>query len=263
MLTPQIIDLNEPYQEMRSEISAITYPDRSRREREQEASLRQDIEEIKKRTAERSTAEPDGSYQKHDYTYAEDGAGPESVASTKGAVTDSARRDHENRSRSCGRRRSSISRTDSEATTETLQALQSKVENFDISIRQIHVKDVDLVDRCESCHLGAREPVTLTTAAMGGERAFASHPNKELLKIHDPERFGCTPCHGGNGSRLRASPRRTGGTNTGCGRCIYPEKSRPVASSATSRRSSRRSADALNAGPRDFPPARLHGLPPL
>ena len=37
---------------------------------------------------------------------------------------------------------------------------------------------------------------------MGGEEVFTSHPNKELLKIHDPEKFGCTPCHGGNGVAL-------------------------------------------------------------
>ncbi len=55
------------------------------------------------------------------------------------------------------------------------------------------------MDRCESCHLGTREPVTLTAAAMGGEAVFTSHPDPELLKIHDPEKFGCTPCHGGNG----------------------------------------------------------------
>ena len=64
------------------------------------------------------------------------------------------------------------------------------------------MKDVDLVDRCESCHLGTREPVSLTKASMGGEAVFTSHPNKELLKIHDPEKFGCTPCHGGNGAAL-------------------------------------------------------------
>jgi hypothetical protein len=58
------------------------------------------------------------------------------------------------------------------------------------------------VDRCESCHMGTREPVTLTAAAMGGEEAFISHPDRELLKVHDPEKFGCTPCHGGNGVAL-------------------------------------------------------------
>jgi cytochrome c551/c552 len=29
--------------------------------------------------------------------------------------------------------------------------------------------------------------------------AFVSHPEPELLKIHDPEKFGCSPCHQGNG----------------------------------------------------------------
>jgi cytochrome c551/c552 len=76
------------------------------------------------------------------------------------------------------------------------------MEDFSPGIRQIHIKDVDLVDRCETCHLGIREPVTLTKAAVGGEAAFTSHPNRELLKVHDPERFGCTPCHGGNGVAL-------------------------------------------------------------
>ena len=89
-----------------------------------------------------------------------------------------------------------------EASTSTIAAVQNSLEKFDIRIRQIHVKDVDLVDRCESCHLGTREPVTITKASMGGEEVFTSHPNKELLKIHDPEKFGCTPCHGGNGAAL-------------------------------------------------------------
>ena len=88
------------------------------------------------------------------------------------------------------------------SSTETIASVQRSLSDFDIKIRQIHVKDVDLVDRCESCHLGTREPVTLTKAAMGGEAVFTSHPNKELLKIHDPEKFGCTPCHGGNGAAL-------------------------------------------------------------
>ena len=30
-------------------------------------------------------------------------------------------------------------------------------------------------------------------------RAFTSHPDPELLKTHDPDKFGCSPCHQGNG----------------------------------------------------------------
>ncbi|HTL52394.1 MAG TPA: hypothetical protein VL860_07470 [Planctomycetota bacterium] len=83
-------------------------------------------------------------------------------------------------------------------------------KDFKIEIKQIHVKDVDLVDRCESCHVGIRQPVPeMTSEALiktaGADekfaKAFAAHPKDraELLKIHDPERFGCSPCHGGNG----------------------------------------------------------------
>jgi len=55
--------------------------------------------------------------------------------------------------------------------------------------------------------MGIREPVKLTAAAMSlpGKkpdeyaRAFTSHPEPDLLKIHDPDKFACTPCHQGNG----------------------------------------------------------------
>ena len=55
--------------------------------------------------------------------------------------------------------------------------------------------------------MGIREPVKLTAAAMSLKgkkpddyaRAFTSHPEPELLKTHDPEKFGCSPCHQGNG----------------------------------------------------------------
>ncbi len=30
-------------------------------------------------------------------------------------------------------------------------------------------------------------------------RAFVSHPNREILQIHNPEKFGCASCHWGNG----------------------------------------------------------------
>ena len=82
---------------------------------------------------------------------------------------------------------------------QQLRGLLAKTEASSIDIKQINVTDTNLVDRCESCHLGIREPVRLTAADLGGEKVFTSHPRRELLKIHDPERFGCSPCHGGNG----------------------------------------------------------------
>ena len=92
-------------------------------------------------------------------------------------------------------------------TPSQLAGLQDKAEAWDPKIVQINVPEANIVDRCESCHMGAREPVKLTAAAMSLKgkkpdeyaRAFTSHPEPDLLKTHDPDKFGCSPCHQGNG----------------------------------------------------------------
>src|ERR1700737_627798 len=92
-------------------------------------------------------------------------------------------------------------------TPAQLRGLQDKTEALDPAILQINVAEANIVDRCESCHMGTREPVKLTAASMAPKgkqpdeyaRAFTSHPEPELLKTHDPDKFGCSPCHQGNG----------------------------------------------------------------
>jgi cytochrome c551/c552 len=92
-------------------------------------------------------------------------------------------------------------------TPSQITGLQDKTEAWDSKIQQINVPEANIVDRCESCHMGVREPIKLTAAAMSIKgkkpdqyaRAFTSHPEPDLLKIHDPEKFGCSPCHQGNG----------------------------------------------------------------
>jgi cytochrome c551/c552 len=89
-----------------------------------------------------------------------------------------------------------------------IDGLKKKVADWDSQIVQINVASANIVDRCESCHLNTREPLKITETAMmaKGEkkpdeyaRAFVSHPEPQLLQIHDPEKFGCSPCHQGNG----------------------------------------------------------------
>jgi cytochrome c2 len=90
---------------------------------------------------------------------------------------------------------------------EQIDKLIERNEKFDYSLRQINVNGDQLVDRCETCHLGIREPLELKPVNFkrtgkkidADARAFVSHPSKELLQIHNPERFGCSSCHGGNG----------------------------------------------------------------
>src|SRR5229473_4316982 len=102
-------------------------------------------------------------------------------------------------------------------TPSQLTNLLNGVEAWTPKILQINVNEhsadlvredsSNIVDRCESCHMGIREPVKLTVASMSLQgkkpddyaRAFTSHPEPDLLKIHDPDKFACTPCHQGNG----------------------------------------------------------------
>ncbi|MDQ3666264.1 MAG: c-type cytochrome [Acidobacteriota bacterium] len=92
-----------------------------------------------------------------------------------------------------------------------IDGLIRKMENFDYSIlgHQISANESDIVDRCQVCHVGIREPLDIRPADLAPEgpgktpdslaRAFVSHPNRELLQIHNPDRFGCSGCHWGNG----------------------------------------------------------------
>ncbi len=104
-------------------------------------------------------------------------------------------------------------------TPAQLVGLQNKTEAWTPKILQINVPEANIVDRCESCHMGIREPVKLTAAAMALKgkkpdeyaKAFTSHPEPDLLKIHDPEKFGCSPCHQGNG-RATTSVEKAHGT---------------------------------------------------
>ena len=93
-------------------------------------------------------------------------------------------------------------------TPQQIQGLKKRATDWDPAIVQINVADANIVDRCESCHMNTREPLKITAAAMTAKgakqpdeyaKALASHAEPELLQIHDPEKFGCSPCHQGNG----------------------------------------------------------------
>jgi cytochrome c2 len=64
-------------------------------------------------------------------------------------------------------------------------------------IQQIWVDELDLVDRCTSCHLGID-----WQGLENVEAPWTTHPRPELLASHPVETFGCTTCHGGQGFAL-------------------------------------------------------------
>ena len=86
------------------------------------------------------------------------------------------------------------------------QAKLSRVRSAPIEIRQVMMLDYDRnpfndpkarVDRCQSCHSGWSEELMEEAP-----QPFKNHSNPELLKAHNPEVFGCTPCHRGQGAAL-------------------------------------------------------------
>jgi cytochrome c2 len=103
----------------------------------------------------------------------------------------------------------------------TLDGLLHSAENLDVTLRQVNVNPTGaqinwvggagLVDRCQSCHVGTDPTLVpagmvLTKADLGMAKShdapFTSHPDPELLADHPLEKFGCSPCHGGNGRAL-------------------------------------------------------------
>ncbi|HEX7602975.1 MAG TPA: c-type cytochrome [Polyangiaceae bacterium] len=83
------------------------------------------------------------------------------------------------------------------------RARSAKLDPIDVRIRQTSPSP-DVVDRCGSCHLGADG-----VPPVDGDPLFAAHPPIP----HDPTRFGCTICHGGQGRALTARAAHTGESN--------------------------------------------------
>ncbi len=123
-----------------------------------------------------------------------------------------------------------------------LKGLLASVSDMDIELRQINVNPsgasinylggAGLVDRCQSCHLGTDPKLvptgmTLTKADLGLAKShdapFSSHPEPELLAEHPLEKFGCSPCHGGNGRALDSVTRAHGRYEHWLWPLAYPE----------------------------------------
>lgn len=61
-------------------------------------------------------------------------------------------------------------------------------------IHQIWIPDLDVTDRCVTCHMG------VTWKGLEDEYIpYSSHSRPELLQKHPVSKYGCTFCHGGQG----------------------------------------------------------------
>jgi mono/diheme cytochrome c family protein len=74
------------------------------------------------------------------------------------------------------------------------QRVLDEVSHAQPEIAQIYLEDVKVADRCTTCHRGIDNPLFQDAA-----QPFRTHPGG-LLAQHDITRFGCTPCHQGQGA---------------------------------------------------------------
>lgn len=84
---------------------------------------------------------------------------------------------------------------------ELLAAQPRRIQPVEVGIKQIWNPELDLVDRCTSCHLGLEE-----TDLVGAEQPFTPHPRI----YHDMNEFGCTTCHEGQGLATTAEKAHDG-----------------------------------------------------
>ncbi|MBI1955859.1 MAG: c-type cytochrome, partial [Acidobacteria bacterium] len=203
LLTAQIAALNKVFQDVRGQVTALTYQLETASSEGKKQSLREEIEEVQQRTLRVNLPMLNSApAERKEFKYR---ALDEELNRLKArrAELQTQRVQRIQPASELRQKRDTYLREQLAGLgVEQLNGLSRKMETFQAGIKQIHVADIDLVDRCESCHLGTREPIPLTAADMGSDQsaaAFTSHPTPELLKIHDPERFGCSPCHNGNG----------------------------------------------------------------
>ena len=71
-----------------------------------------------------------------------------------------------------------------------------------VAIRQVVAPKLGVIDRCPTCHAGANDEQMVGSDVPAVLRV---HPRREvLLAKHPTLRFGCTPCHNGQGLALTA-----------------------------------------------------------
>ena len=90
-----------------------------------------------------------------------------------------------------------------------LEDLKEKIANNNkvaVEIKQIHIKDIDKADRCQTCHIGIDGKRQVSVL-----QPFARHPASFVyLDHHDPTKFGCTFCHRGQGRATTSTEKAHG-----------------------------------------------------
>ena len=94
-------------------------------------------------------------------------------------------------------------KSDREATRAAVEAKlgADKAAMIPAGIQQIWIESLGRVDRCTTCHAAMDAGEALRDAP----HPSRSHPLPELMRSHPVESFGCTLCHGGQGTATTAA----------------------------------------------------------
>ncbi len=190
------------FTDKRAYVNALTYEMETEESQSGKDKLRKEIEEYKKGPF--KVEYPDGT--KKQYTFEQLEGAYNDIKAEKAAYNAELGETLKPVSEAREKRDNYINEHLVGLTPAQIDGLKKKYDDWDPRIMQINVAEANIVDRCESCHVGIREPLKLTSASLASGKkpdqyamAFVSHPEADLLRIHDPDKFGCSPCHQGNG----------------------------------------------------------------
>ena len=187
-VTARMTDARGAFQILRSEMDALRYLVEVSHDDEEKDDLRADIEDIRQRVVTAALTKTDGSGEVEEVEMKFDQLEDEFLGmQTRRAELQAERLAVLGAADAARQERDAFMSEQLVGLNSTqIDGLITKMRDFPIDIKQIHLSDIDLVDRCESCHLGIREPVAIGRADLRYP-VFQSHPRPELLKIHDPE----------------------------------------------------------------------------
>lgn len=212
LITLQLGDITPTFQDLRAKVAAINYKLETSTGESRRSSLREGIEDVKKEVRAVSIHTDAERVEEKAFTMTELEALYTSLREEKARLVGERLKVTKEESELKKRLDDYLQNNFIALTDQQIQGLIDKTRSFEFQIKQVNlgVAGAGVVDRCESCHLGVREPVRLTARNMGREPAFVSHPDPDLFRIHDPDRFGCSACHGGNGRATTSTERAHG-----------------------------------------------------
>ena len=80
--------------------------------------------------------------------------------------------------------------------------------DFNPGIQQIWIPKIGVTDRCITCHLGYEWSSVLPATIA---EPLTPHPMNDWMTKHEFAKFGCTPCHGGDGAATTLAGAHQGG----------------------------------------------------